>query len=261
MNDPLLLLRAIVALAAPLLLATLRLVPATMMLPLFGGRAMPTTAKTPVLVVLAVGAVPSLLAPRVGATLSIGLVLCALRELWLGLLLALVLSAPFFAIEHAGRILDQTRGASSSELSAPDSSARSTPLAELFRWTFGAAFVASGGLRAIVLAVAQSFARYPVETQATALPSLERSTLIATRWAADSLSYGLALAGSGLLALFAAEASIAVASRIAPPIAQSNLAAPARALVALLLVALTIRAVSDANLALARAAMDAARTL
>lgn len=70
---------------------------------------------------------------------------------------------------------------------------------------------------------------------------------------------GLSLAGAGLLALFAAESSIAVASRVAPPVAQSNIAAPARALVVLFVVALTVHALSDAGLALARSALEAAR--
>jgi len=254
-------LAALVALLAPLVLATLRLVPATMMLPIFGGRAMPTTAKTPILAVLALGAAPSLLDQRAPAALRAALVLAALRELWLGIMLALVLATPFFAVEHAGRLLDQTRGASSSELSSADGMGRGTPLSELFRWSFGAAFVASGGLRALIACVAQSFARYPVDVAPSALPPLDAMVFTATRWAADSLSAGLALAGSGLLALFAAEASIAVASRVAPPIAQSNIAAPSRAIVALFVVALMVHAMSDAGLSLARSAVEAARAL
>jgi type III secretory pathway component EscT len=254
-------LAALVALLAPLALATLRLVPATMMLPLLGGRVMPTSAKTPILAVLALGAAPSLLDQRAPAALRATLVLAVLRELWLGIMLALVLSMPFFAVEHAGRLLDQTRGASTSELTAPDGMGRGTPLSELFRWSFGTVFVASGGLRALIACVAQSFVRYPVDVSPSAIAPLDGMVFTATRWAADSLSAGLALAGSGLLALFAAEASLAVAARVAPPVAQSNMAAPTRAIVVLFVLALTVHVMSDAGLSLARSALEAAHAL
>jgi type III secretory pathway component EscT len=261
MNEGVSLLAALVAVLAPLALATIRLVPATLMLPLFGGRAMPNNAKMPMLAVLALGAAPSLLDQRAPAALSAALVLAALREIWLGILLALVISTPFFAVEHAGRVLDQARGAGSSELASADGASRGTPLSELFRWTFGATFVAAGGLRALLSCVAESFARHPVEPAPSAIAPMRASVELATRWAAESLSAGLSLAGAGLLALFAAESTIAVASRVAPPIAQSNIAAPARALVVLLVLALVIHGMSDAGLALARRALEAARAL
>ena len=261
MNESVRIFAALVAILAPLVLATLRLLPVTMTLPLFGGRAMPTTAKTPILAVLALGAAPSIIDQRGPAALTAALVLAALRELWLGILLSLVVSAPFFAVEHAGRVLDQARGSSSSDLASPDGMGRGTPLSELFRWSFGAAFVASGGLRALIECVAHSFVRYPVDPALSTLAPLDAMVRTATRWAADSLSAGLSLAGSGLLALFAAEASIAVASRVAPPVAQSNIAAPARAIVALFVIAITVHAMSDAGLSLARSALEAARAL
>lgn len=261
MSESVSVLAALVALLAPLALATLRLVPATMMLPLLGGRVMPTSAKTPILAVLALGAAPSLLDQRAPAALRATLVLAVLRELWLGIMLALVLSMPFFAVEHAGRLLDQTRGASTSELTAPDGMGRGTPLSELFRWSFGTVFVASGGLRALIACVAQSFVRYPVDVSPSAIAPLDGMVFTATRWAADSLSAGLALAGSGLLALFAAEASLAVAARVAPPVAQSNMAAPTRAIVVLFVLALTVHVMSDAGLSLARSALEAAHAL
>ncbi|MBL8679240.1 MAG: flagellar biosynthetic protein FliR [Myxococcales bacterium] len=259
MNESAAFFAAIVAMLVPVALATVRLVPVTMMLPLFGGRALPTAARTPILAVLVVGASPSLLDLRAPAALGVGLVLAALRELFLGLLLAIVLSTPFFAAEHAGRILDQARGAGSSEVNTLDGSGRATPLSELFRWTFGAAFVAAGGLRAVVQALAASFARFPVDPSPSALPSMGAMLDRATRYSAEAIASGLTLASAGLLALVAAETAVAIASRVAAPWAQSNVAIPARALAVLVAIALALRTLAESGLALARRALEAAQ--
>jgi type III secretory pathway component EscT len=258
MGDATALLGGLVALLVPLSLATLRLAPATIMLPLFGGRALPTSARAPILAVLALGAAPQLLDARAPSVITAGLALAALRELWLGLLLALVLATPFFALEYAGRLIDQARGGSSSELQSADGQTRGTPLSELLRWSWGAAFVASGGLRAVILAVSASFARWPVEPSIHELPALRVPLDTAVRWTAESLSAGLSLGAAGLLALVAAEATVAVASRVAPALAQSGIAVPARTLAALGALALALHALSDAGLALARRAFEAA---
>lgn len=257
MNESAAFFAAIVAMLVPIALATVRLVPATMMLPLFGGRALPASARTPILAVLVVGASPALLDLRAPAALGTGLVLAALRELFLGILLAIVLSTPFVAAEHAGRILDQARGASSSEVNAMDGSGRATPLSELFRWTFGAAFVAAGGLRAVIQALAASFARFPVDPSPTTIPPATTLLDLAVRYSAESLASGLTLASAGLLALVAAETAVAIASRVAAPWAQSNVAAPVRALAVLVAVALSLRPLEESALSLARRALDA----
>lgn len=259
MNESVALLRALVAALAPIALATLRLAPATLTLPLFGGRALPAVSRTPLLAVLAIGAAPSLLEPRAPAALSAALLVAALRELWIGLLLAIILTTPFWAVEHAGRLIDQGRGASASELTSLEGSGRGSPLSELFRWSFGAVFVASGGLRAVVLAVASSFVRHPVELAPSALPSLERALLEAVRFSSDALSAGLAVGSAALLALVAAESVVAIASRVAPALAQSQLAAPIRTIAPLALLALALRTFNEEAIAIARRSLDGAQ--
>jgi type III secretory pathway component EscT len=257
MDDGLIALRAVLSALAPVALAALRLTPAALALPLFGGRALPAVARVPVLAVLAFGAAPWIVNAPGTLPAPAALLGCALREVSLGIVLALVLGAPFFAIEHAGRWIDQTRGGPQGELSSLDGQSRTSPLSELLRWTWGATFVAAGGLRAVILAASSSFARWPPDPSTPAWSStvgLEP----ALRWSAETIASGLALASAGLFALVAVEVTLGVASRVAPALASAGIAPSARALAGPALLAVLARALSDASLTLARGAIEAA---
>ncbi len=259
MDEGLVALRALLATLAPIALATLRLTPVALALPLLGGRAMPNAARVPVLAVLACGAAPWIATARVELPSPSVLLSSALREVSLGVVLALVLATPFFAVEHAGRWLDQARGGSNAELASLDGASRASPLSELLRWAWGAAFLAAGGLRAVILTVSASFARWPPDPSNTARPTAVGFEL-AARWTAETLSSGLALASAGLFALVAVELTLGVAARVAPALASAGVSVSARTLVGLGLLALFARALSDAGLSLARSALEAART-
>ena len=227
---------------ALLLLATVRLAPLAFVTPLLGGRALPPQARAVLLAVLALGVYPAALRANASAPSlrdPLGLATAALHEVSVGLVIALVIAVPFAALEHAGRTLDVARGANAAEVTAPDTGARSSPLAELLRWTFTVTFLSAGGLRAVLRVVATSFELAPLATPGPA-GSLHTGRLAeqSMRAAATSLSSGLLLASSGLVALLAVELALAVASRIAPALAHSQVALPVRALAPLAVVAL-----------------------
>ena len=221
-------------------LASLRLVPLTLVLPFLGGRTLPTQSRVPVLLVLAIGTLPTLLEPVGTTVITFTVVVAAAREVTLGIVLALMLGAPFFALEQGGRLLDTARGANAAEVIAPDSGARTSPLSELLRWTFGVVFLASGGFRAVLRVVASSFVAFPPDPSGRAAFDSGLFVERCTRWSADTISAGLTLVSAGLFALLAVELVFAIAARTSPPIAQSQLALPVRALVPLTALALTV---------------------
>ncbi len=251
----------LVAAIARLALASLRLFPLTLALPFLGGRALPAQSRVPVLVVLAVGALPTLVTPLAPAPLGLGLVLAAAREVTLGIALALILGAPFFALEHGGRLLDTARGANAAEVTAPDTGARTSPLAELLRWTFGLVFLAAGGFRAVVRVVAASFVAFPPDPTITASVDTARLVAVTARFTADALAAGVTLVAAGLFALFAVELVFAIAARASPPIAQAQLALPVRALVPLAALAATVSLWTGAAREFAGSALAAASSL
>src|SRR4029077_6843894 len=84
---------------------------------------------------------------------------------------------------------------------------------------------------------------------------------VAARWTAESLAAGLTLVSAGLLALVPLEIVLAFAPRLAPPLAQSQAALPARALAPLAALAITVAVWTGAAGDLARSAILAATAL
>lgn len=244
-----------------LALVVLRLTPLTLALPFLGGRALPFSSRVPVLVALAVGAMPSLLDVPRPATLGPTILLAVIREISIGMVLALIVAAPLFALEQGGRLLDAVRGANVAEVIAPDTGARSSPLSELLRWTFAVVFLTAGGFRGIVRVVASSLAVVPPDPDARSLLDTAHFVDVAARWTADALGASLTLVGSGLLALVAAEVAFGLVSRWSPPIAQSNLVLPVRVLLPLAGLALTVGVWTGAAQNFASHALDAAGAL
>jgi type III secretory pathway component EscT len=252
---------ALLGLVVRLVLVSLRIVPLTLTLPFLGGQALPAQARLPVLLALAVGAAPAVL-DAAPVTLDLATLLLAVaREVTVGVVLALVVGTPFFALEHGGRLLDAARGANVAEVIAPETGARTSPLAELMRWTFAVVFLAAGGLRAVVRVVASSFAAVPPDPAARLPLATAQLVDVAARWTADALAAGLTLVGAGLLALVAAEAALGMALRLSPPLAQSNIALPVRALAPLAALAVTVVVWTGAARDLARDALGAASAL
>lgn len=255
------LLMALSSVLIPVLIATIRLVPLTLVVPLFGGRALPNNARMPLLVVLVIGLVPSILQQPTEIHLHAGLLLCAMREAMIGIVLATVLSAPFLAVEYAGRWIDQSRGSSSNDALSLDGQSRGGPMSELLRWTWGCVFLASGGFRAILLAIAHSFTVWPVDLEGTRAPLSAQWIELTARWTADTLGVSVALAAAALLALIATEAVFAVAAKLSPAIGQGGLALPTRLLVGLFVLALTLQQTINAALAWSSQAVHAVRAL
>jgi type III secretory pathway component EscT len=252
---------ALLALVVRLALVSLRLMPLTLTLPIFGGQTLPAQARVPVLFALAVGAMPSLLEGAEPTPLTVAILFAVLRELALGLSIALVIGVPFFALEQGGRLLDAARGANVAEVISPETGARTSPLSELMRWTFGVVFLASGGLRAIVRVVAGSLAAVPPDPSPRA-PLDTRALLEAVaRWSAEALAASVTLVGAGLLALVAAEVVLGLAARLSPPLAQSNATLPVRALVPLGALAVSVGLWTEAARDLAHSALTAAAAL
>jgi len=239
-------------------LATLRLAPLGMALPVFASRMLPTVARVPVLAVLAIGCAPAILYAPVEALGAQFLVVAALREIALGVVLALVIATPFFALEQGGRLLDTARGANIAEVIAPDTGERASPLSELLRWTYAAVFLGSGGLRATMRVFAASYETVPPTARIATWLDTRMLADTAARWSADALAASVTLVSAGLLATVVTEFVLAVALRQLPSAIQGAVALPVRALVPLAALAVSVGIWTGATQELARRAFDAA---
>jgi type III secretory pathway component EscT len=242
------------AIAAPFIALFARLAPFAIVLPLLGARVLPLMPRVALVAVLAVGIAPSALATaHAGPFAFATLVLAVVQNLATGTVLALVVGLPFFALEHGAHAIDAARGALTLD-DRPDDEA--SPLASVVRWTFLATFVAAGGLRATLRIVAASLASFPLMGPVRGDP---RFVDLAARFSADALAGSVTSLSAVWLSWAAVEIVFALVARLAPPWSESAVPLPARTLVPLAAVALTVAAWSGAGLDLARVAFSAAR--
>lgn len=150
---------------------------------------------------LAPFAAPHAVLPPNGAALVLALV----RELTVGLVLALVTSVPVVAMEHVGRALDAWR---------PSREAGDGALTRLFQALAAAAFVSIGGLRVGVRALAEGLVTLPLGAPLTTDDAQELA-LGAVRILATAIGFAVSLAAPALVALVVAELGIALAVRAA----------------------------------------------
>jgi type III secretory pathway component EscT len=202
------------AMAVGLLLA-IRLGPLTLLAPMIAVRGVPAIVRTTILLALVLGLLPTALAvsPEL-PTDALSLVLLGLRELVIGGCLALVVSVPFHAIDHAGRVIDPLRGGGQAEVTLP-SGERTSLVAGALGIFAVALFAAAGGHRVLTLALAEGLRLSP--------PGLASG---ATDWSAVLgetarlltlvLPLGLAIAAPAIVALVAADVGLAVVARTAP---------------------------------------------
>lgn len=202
------------ALAVGLLLA-IRLAPLTILAPALAVRGVPALVRTVVLLALVLGLLPTALSvtPEL-PTDTLSLAMLGLREVVIGALFAVIVSVPFYAVEHAGRVVDQLRGAGQAEITLP-SSERTSLLGGALSLFALALFAAAGGHRVLVLALAEGLRQSPPGLE-TAAHDWHESLGEAAHLVTLVLPLGLSIAASAVLALVAADVGLGVVARTAP---------------------------------------------
>ncbi|MBX7191993.1 MAG: flagellar biosynthetic protein FliR [Sandaracinaceae bacterium] len=196
-------------------LVAIRLAPLTLVAPAFAARGVPPLVRTTILLALVFGLLPTALAvsPEI-PTDALALVTLGLRELALGAMFALAVSVPLYAVDHAGRVVDQLRGGGQAEISTP-SGERTSLLGGALGIFAVALFAASGGHRVATLALAEGLRASPpgLASSATEWSSLalESASLLVL-----VLPLGLSIAAPAIVALVAADVGLAVVARSAP---------------------------------------------
>lgn len=232
--------------AAAWLVAWLRVAPTVALLPWWGARGLHPWLRVAVACVLAAGVLPAAgVSPR---ALDAWLVVAALRELTLGVALAVVLAAPFVALRQAGALIDVTRDVEGG-------------LAELLHALGAAVFLAAGAHRGVLRALAATWVVAPVDVDPRAPWPLDAWVDRAARATADVLLATVSIASSALLASLACELALAMVARAVPGRDVAALARPVRALVPLAALALTLALAADAARGAMQSSLAAARTL
>nr|AAG48606.1 SpaR [Sodalis glossinidius] len=186
-----------------------RITPAFFLLPFLAPAWLSLTVRTPVIFFIGAalwpysfGAMASLDGARIADIL--------LREVAIGLLLAILLALPFWVMHGLGALIDYQRGALLSSAYDPISGVDTSELAKFFNLFFAAVFLQGGGLTLLLEVFLGSYQLCdPLEPS---LPSLAKVTTLLQTMATRILI----LSSPVLVVLLLIEISLGLLSRFAP---------------------------------------------
>ncbi|EKY4193917.1 type III secretion system export apparatus subunit SctT [Vibrio harveyi] len=152
------------------------------------------------------------------------------KEVLLGLLIGFVAAIPFWAIEAAGFLVDNQRGAAMASMFNPTLGSQSTPTAVLLTQTLITLFFSGGGFVAFIYALFNSYASWPV---ISFFPSVTEEWVHFFYAQFEQLMWlGVLMSAPLVLAMFLAEFGLALISRFAPQLNVFFLAMPIKSAIA-----------------------------
>jgi flagellar biosynthetic protein FliR len=202
--------------------------------PGIGGAFLPTPAKIGLTVFVALGLLPAVSIPSVGA----GTTLTALiaRELAIGLALSLALRALVSGVEFAGFLSGYQIGFSYGATIDPQSGVSNTMLATFYAMLATMALLAVNGHHMLLRALAESYRGLPIGTG-----GIDQSLLVAVR---DLLGLvfvvGARLAAPIVIVLLVVEVAVGLVSRVSPILNFMVIGYPIRLVVGLIVLALLV---------------------
>jgi type III secretory pathway component EscT len=234
---------------APLALAggllSARIAPALLLTPAFGAGAAGLAARAGATVALVGLLLPGLswqvapAWPTIAAAPPLAIAGLVLKELLVGSTLGFLASILFHAAEAAGRLIDSMSSGDADPGSATAAAGNGSPLAGFTLQLAIVLFFVLGGHLLLLAALAESYAVFPLAS----LPrtsGLLAAVELGLRQSARLLPIALGLAAPVLVSLWLAEVVTGLVLRVAPALATLVPAAPARRLLAVLLLLLLL---------------------
>jgi type III secretory pathway component EscT len=222
-------------LAAALGLGAARTLPIAWLVPALGGPRLASELRVALGLLLSVLCLPVLLpvaAEVLARTGPVGLLLVG-RELLVGLTVGLCAATVFRAAEAAGRLVDVVRGANLSEVLAPLSDERASPMGDLYLFLAIVVFLELGGLRLFATALGRSYEAVPVGLVSSSAMALRSAAALVTASVGRLLESAVGLAAPVVVAMWLADAALGAVGRAAPQFPLALAAMPAKALLGL----------------------------
>lgn len=217
-----------------------RVSPLFILAPLFSSRLVPARVRGIIAVALAIG-----LSPVAGAhvhlpTDTFAFVGLLGKELLVGLAFAFALGALFAAVQIAGSFLDTMIGFSFGSLVDPVTGNQSTVLQQLYGLVATLVFIAIGGDAWVIRGVARTYEIIGL----TDYPQLDVMVAGAVTAFTGIFLAAIQVAGPVILALTLTDAAFGVVSRVVPQLNVFQVGFPAKVLVGLLLISVSLPFVS-----------------
>lgn len=221
-------------------LAFARMLSFLLVVPFFGGAAVPARVKVATATAFVIILYPSLEAglPK-GAPLGfgpVGFIALLAKEALVGFTLGFVASLAFEAIQVSGRLIDFQRGSTMAEMFAPQLQTRVSELGQ-FKLQFAiVVFLSIGAHRFFIEALLRSFEFVP----ATSFPHFQAGwtppARVITIMTGGVLSVGVQLAAPAMIALLLTDLFFGIINRVAPQINVFFLSLPVKMFVGVFVV-------------------------
>lgn len=219
-----------------LALCAARWLPTLIVVPLFAPRSLPPLLRAALSLALALPVAAALPSSAIVPPLAQAIGLVA-KELGIGLLLAVVLGIPLWAVEAAGAWLDYQRGANPQALD-PAAFAEASIFGALLQQAACVYLLRSGAFHALLAIVYASFAHWPPTIWLPRMP--HDAGMLSGELAALLARYALILALPALLALLLIETCFSVLSRASARLPTYVAAAPFKSVALLVTVGLML---------------------
>ncbi|HEX8474445.1 MAG TPA: flagellar biosynthetic protein FliR [Pyrinomonadaceae bacterium] len=226
-------------------LAFARMLSFLVVVPFFGGAAVPARVKVATATAFVIILYPSLEAglPQNNQPLGfgpIGFIALLAKEAFVGFTLGFVASLVFEAIQVAGRIIDFQRGSTMAEMYAPQLQTRVSELGQ-FKLQFAIVlFLLIGAHHFFISALLRSFEVVP----AFGFPHLQAgwtpAAAFMTRLTGGVLAVGIQLAAPAMIALLLTDLFFGIINRVAPQINVFFLSLPVKMAVGLVVVLIAL---------------------
>jgi flagellar biosynthesis protein FliR len=196
-----------------------RVMPVLVLSPFLGGEVVPTEIKMGVGVTLSVVLFPAVSA-RMGAipTSALPFIGLMLKEIFIGVSLAMIVNMVFESARVAGNIVDTMSGSNNAQLYVPQLGQQVSIFSSLKVQLAVVLFLTLNGHHLVIEALAESFAIVPLDR----FPRFSRGMWpfidLMIRSFADLLKISIALSAPAMLAAFLTDLALGAINRVAPQI-------------------------------------------
>ncbi len=190
-----------------------------MLTPFLGGRALPSRIRFLISLVLSGYVFYFIRGDELKNIPTDKAILVALlfKEIFFGLAMGMTAIMIFYAIESAGRIVDNQRGSANAQIFLP--ALGQVSIFGLFQYWLGLAlFLAIGGHTLFLKAVFGSFKVLPVFVMPQLAEGISPFLQLMIRMSADVLILGMQLSAPVLIAIFMIDLVLGIANKVAPQI-------------------------------------------
>lgn len=231
-------------------LAFARILSFLVIVPFFGGAAVPGRVKVATATALVIIVYPtlSLEIPTDGSPLAfgpIGFIALIIKEAFVGFTLGFIASSVFEAIQVAGRLVDMQRGSTMAELMAPQVQARVSELGQFKLQLAIVIFLSIGAHHLFLGSLCESFAFIPATKFPHIEPGWSPPVALIVKLTTIMFGFGVQLALAPVIALLLTDLFFGIVNRVAPQINVFFLSMPVKMAMGIFIVALALPLLQD----------------